>query len=106
MTAIATTKVILFDEFGDAGVLKLKEIPHAEPGKDEVRIRVEAMSLNRADALFRENNYFIEPTIPGSRIGTDAAGVIEAVGEGVRNAKVGDRVITNLGFDVSKYGTH
>jgi NADPH:quinone reductase-like Zn-dependent oxidoreductase len=102
----AMTRVIRFDEFGGAGVLKLEEIPLAEPGAGEVRIRVEAISLNRADALFRENAYFITPAIPASRIGTDAAGVIEAIGAGVKNVKTGDKVITSIGFDVSQYGTH
>jgi len=106
LTVAATTKVIRFDEFGGADVLKLEEIPLVEPGAGEVRIRVEAMSLNRADALFRENTYFIQPTIPGSRIGMDAAGVIEVVGANVMNVKVGDRVMTKIGFDVSKYGAH
>jgi len=106
MTTKATTRVICFDEFGGPDVLKLEEIPLAEPGADEVRIRVEAMSLNRADALFRENAYFIQPAIPGSRIGMDAAGVIETAGADVKNVKSGDRVITRIGFDVSKYGAH
>src|SRR5215510_2078584 len=106
MTTKATPRVICFDEFGGPDVLKLGEIPLAEPGADEVRIRVEAMSLNRADALFRENAYFIQPSIPGSRIGMDAAGVIETAGADVKNVKSGDRVITRIGFDVSKYGAH
>jgi len=101
-----TTKVIRFDTYGTADVLKLEEVPLVEPGEGEVRIRVEAMALNRADALFRENTYFIEPLLPESRIGTDAAGVIEAVGENVTDLKVGDRVLTGLGYDVSRYGTH
>jgi NADPH:quinone reductase len=106
MTTTNTTKVIQFDKYGPADVLKLEEIPLAAPGRDEVRIRIEAMALNRADALFRENTYFIEPVLPASRIGTDAAGVVEAVGENVTDLKPGDRVVTGIGFDVSRYGTH
>lgn len=83
--ALKTTKIIRFDEYGDAGVLKLVDVPLEEPAEGEVRIRIEALSLNRADAMFRENTYVIQPTIPGSRIGTDAAGVIEAVGAGVND---------------------
>lgn len=105
-TTNKTTKIVRFDEYGGADVLKLEEIPLAEPGADEVRIKIEAVSLNRADAMFRENKYLIQPTIPASRIGTDAAGMIEAIGENVKDFKIGDRVVAGLGFDVSKYGTH
>lgn len=100
------TKVVLFDKYGDADVLRFDSIPLAEPGPDEVRIKVEGMSLNRADILFRKNTYFIDATLPGSRIGNDAAGVIEAVGKNVKEFKIGDRVLTWIGFDVSKFGAH
>ena len=105
-TNLGTTKIVRFDEFGDADVLKLEEEPISELAGNEVRIRIEAMSLNRADALFRSNKYVIQPTFPRSRIGTDAAGVIVAVGNDVKVLEVGDRVIAGLGFDMSKYGTH
>jgi NADPH:quinone reductase-like Zn-dependent oxidoreductase len=101
-----TTRVVRFSEYGKADVLNIDEIPLAEPGRDEVRIRVEALSLNRADALFRKNTYFIDASFPFSRIGNDAAGVIEAVGENVKDLAIGDRVFAGLGFDVSKYGVH
>lgn len=101
-----TTKVIRFDNPGGTEVLKLEEIPLAEPGSDEIRIKIEALSLNRADTMFRENKYVLQPTLPASRIGTDAAGVIEAIGKNVRNFKIGDRVVAGLGFEVSRYGTH
>lgn len=105
-TQRTVTRIVRFDEFGGPDVLTLEEIPLAEPGPDEVRIKVQAMSLNRADALFRSNNYVIQPTFPGSRIGTDAAGIIEKVGSEVEGLKIGDRVIAGLGFDISKHGTH
>ncbi|HEV8593125.1 MAG TPA: zinc-dependent alcohol dehydrogenase family protein [Pyrinomonadaceae bacterium] len=101
-----TTKIVRFDKYGDADSLRFENIPLAEPGPDEVRIRVEGMSLNRADILFRKNTYFIDATLPESRIGMDAAGVIEAVGETVEGFQLGDRVLTWVGFDVSKYGVH
>jgi NADPH:quinone reductase len=100
------TQVIRFDSYGDPGVLKLEDVPLEEPREDEVRIRIEAMSLNRADALFRSNKYVLKPSFPESRIGTDAAGIIDAVGPAVNGLNVGDRVITGLGFDMSKFGTH
>ncbi|MGH9848208.1 MAG: zinc-dependent alcohol dehydrogenase family protein, partial [Blastocatellia bacterium] len=94
------------DQLGGAEVLKIEEVPVADPGADEVRIKIEAMSLNRADALFRRGTYLYQPKLPGSRIGTDAAGVVEAVGANVKDLKIGDRVLTFPGFDVSTYGTH
>ena len=100
------TRVFRFDRYGDADVLRLDETLLAEPEGGEVRIRVEAMSLNRADALFRRNTYFIDATLPGSRIGMDAAGTVEAIGEDVEGLEIGDRVLTWVGFDVSKYGVH
>ncbi|MBS1793209.1 MAG: zinc-dependent alcohol dehydrogenase family protein [Acidobacteria bacterium] len=101
-----TTKVIRFDAAGGPEVLKLEEIPLPELAADEVRIRIAALGLNRADSMFRRNQYVLEPSFPGSRIGTDAAGVVEAVGAEVTALKVGDRVTAGLGFDVSRYGTH
>jgi len=103
---LRSAKIVRFDEFGDASVLKLEEVALTEPAKDEVRIRIMAMSLNRADALFRSNQYVIQPVFPESRIGTDASGVVEAIGPDVETLKIGDRVIAGLGFDMSKYGTH
>ncbi len=100
------TRVARFHELGSADVLKLEDIPLAEPGADEVRLRVEAMSLNRADALFRAGRYIYQPQLPNSRIGTDAAGVIEAVGANVRDFAIGDPVLTFPGFNVSTHGTH
>ena len=99
-------KVVRFDDAGNPNVLKVESVRVVEPKRDEVQIRVEAMSLNRADVLFRANKYVIQPTLPSSRIGTDAAGVVEAIGSDVSNVKIGDRVIVGLGFDMSKYGTH
>lgn len=105
-TELKSTKIVRFDEFGDAGVLKLEEVSLTKPEEGEVLIRIEAMSLNRADSLFRSDKYVIQPSFPASRIGMDAAGVIEAVGPGVEHLKTGERVIAGLGFDISKYGTH
>lgn len=107
MTAqLKLTKIVRFDEFGEPGVLKLESVAVPEPGEGEVLIRIEAMSLNRADALFRSNQYVIKPSFPSSRIGTDAAGIVESIGPGVTEFAVGDRVIAGLGFDMSRFGTH
>lgn len=98
-------KIVRFHQPGDASVLQLEDVPQKEPGFGEVRIKVEAFALNRAEVYFRENQYIHPPSLP-SRLGYDAAGVIDAVGEGVTNVKVGERVATYPAFNQGDYGVY
>lgn len=98
-------KIVRFHEAGDASVLRLEEIPVKEPGLGEVRIRVDAFALNRAEVYFRQNQYIHPPVLP-SRLGYDAAGVIDAVGENITNVAVGDRVSTYPAFNQGDYGVY
>lgn len=75
------------------------------PGPGEVRLKVEAIGLNRAEIAYREG-WYLEPTVLPSRIGYEAAGVIEAVGEGVIGLTVGDRVSTVPAFSMRDYGVY
>ncbi len=71
----------------------LENVPTPEPGPGEVRVRVDAASLNRRDQLILTSQYGIqlpEPLVPLS----DGAGVIDAVGTGAGAWSVGDRVIS------------
>ena len=52
-----TVKIVRFHETGGAEVLKLEELPLPEPGKGEVRLRVKAIGLNRAEVMFRRGKY-------------------------------------------------
>lgn len=97
------SKVVKFYEFGSPEVLKIEEESLREPQAGEVRIKVEALGLNRAEVLYRTNIYTEQPTFP-SRIGYEAAGVIDAIGEGVTGLQVGDRVSTIPGFSLNQYG--
>ncbi|MDY6897805.1 MAG: zinc-dependent alcohol dehydrogenase family protein, partial [Cyanobacteriota bacterium] len=99
-------KIVRFDEFGDASVLKLEELPLPEPDKGEVRIKVEAIGLNRAEVAFREGQYIEEPDNFPAILGYEASGVIDAIGEGVTEFKIGDRVSTIPGFSMKKYGVY
>ena len=85
--------IVRFHETGGPEVLKLEELPLDEPEAGEVRLKVEAIGLNNAEMLFRRGHYVIEPAFP-SRIGIEAAGVVDAVGPGVGGIAVGDRVGT------------
>jgi NADPH:quinone reductase-like Zn-dependent oxidoreductase len=84
--------------------LKLEELPTQEPGKGEVRLRVKALGLNRAESMFYRGQYLEQATFP-SRLGYEAAGVVEAVGEGVDAKWVGKPAATIPNFLMTQYGT-
>jgi NADPH:quinone reductase-like Zn-dependent oxidoreductase len=85
---------VVFDELGGPEVLRIEEVELGEPGPGEVLLRVDALGLNRAEALFRSGGYYYRPTLPGSRIGYEAAGEVLAVGDDVTGFSVGDPVLT------------
>jgi NADPH:quinone reductase-like Zn-dependent oxidoreductase len=98
-------KIVRFYETGEADVLKLEETAPEQPGKGEIRLKVEAFGLNRAEVLFRQGLYLEAPELP-SRLGYEAAGVVEAVGPGVDQVKIGDRVSTIPSFSMRHYGVY
>jgi NADPH:quinone reductase-like Zn-dependent oxidoreductase len=98
-------RIVRFHKFGEAEVLQLEETPFVEPGEGEVRLKVEALGLNRAEVLFRQGLYLETPQLP-SRIGYEAAGVVDAVGNGVDDIRIGDRVSTIPSFSMSSYGVY
>ena len=98
-------KIIRFHETGSAEVLKIEDLPLTEPGEGEVRLKVEAFSLNRADIMFRQGQYLDEPELP-SRLGYEAAGIIDAVGPGTSAIHIGDRVSTIPAFSMGKHGIY
>lgn len=82
-------KAIQIKEFGGPEVLKLEEIPLPEPGDGQVRVKIEAIGINFADTAVRRGARPLSlPLVPG----TEAAGVVDAVGPGVEGFDVGDRV--------------
>jgi NADPH:quinone reductase-like Zn-dependent oxidoreductase len=86
---VTTTRIYQFHQYGNPEVLQLDTVPLLEPNSGEVRVRVQAMSLNRADLLWMANNYLETPELP-SRLGNEIAGVVEAVGAKVTEFEVGD----------------
>lgn len=84
-------RVIRFHETGGPEVLRIEDIDIPGPGPNEVQIRVKALGLNRAEALFRAGTYIETPIFP-ARLGLEAAGVVETVGKGVREFEPGDGV--------------
>lgn len=87
-------QAVKFDETGAPDVMYLENIHVGEPEAGQVRVRHVAVGLNYADTYFRDGTYKIP--LPNG-MGVEAAGVVEAVGEGVTNVQVGDKV-TYTGF--------
>ena len=85
---------IRMHETGGPEVLRWEEVTVGTPGPGQARVRHEAVGLNFADTYFRAGLY---PVPLPNGIGVEAAGIVEAVGEGVANVVVGDRV-TYTGF--------
>ena len=83
--------------------LTWKSLPAPEPKAGEVRIRIEAASLNFPDLLIVQNKYQMKPPLPFVP-GSEYAGVIEAVGEGVSHLQVGQAVACLSG--TGGFGTH
>ena len=98
-------KIIRFHETGGADVLHIEDLPLEQPGEGEVRLKVEAIGLNRAEIMFREGQYLEAPELP-SRLGYEAAGIVDAVGPGVSDIQIGDRVSTIPGFSMGKFGVY
>lgn len=98
---------VLFDELGGPDVLRLENVTIGEPAEGEVRIRFGAIGLNRAEAFFRAGRYYYKPTLPSSRIGCEASGIVEAVGLGVEGLVAGDHVGVFPGpFSMSRHGVY
>ena len=87
-------KAILIGENGGPGVMKLVDIDVPKPGAGQVRVRQTAIGLNYIDTYHRSGLYKV--ALP-SGIGLEAAGVVEELGEGVTNLKIGDRIAYGTG---------
>src|SRR5262249_20267788 len=86
-------KAILVHQFGGPEVLTLENVPTPHPGAGQVLVRIHAAAVNPYDTYMRSGTYAIKPPLPYTP-GSDAAGVVETVGEGVERVKPGDRVYT------------
>ena len=85
-------KAILCKQFGPPESLVLEDVPSPTPGPGEVVVSMKAASVNFPDVLIIQNKYQFKPPLPFSP-GSELAGVVKEVGQGVSNVKPGDRVI-------------
>ena len=90
-------KAVLCKAYGPPETLVFEEIEPPVPGPGEAVISVKAASVNFPDVLIIENKYQVKPPLPFSP-GSELAGVVAAVGEGVTTVRAGDRVMAITGY--------
>lgn len=96
--------MIRFHKFGDADVLQREELPTPTPGPGEVLVRVQAVGLNWSDVLWRQNLAAEQARLPAG-MGSELAGTIEALGEGVDDLEVGTSVASFPASTANRYPT-
>ena len=82
-------KAVRVHATGDAGVLRVEDVPVPEPGPGQALVQIEAVGLNFIDVYHRTGLYKV--SLPAT-LGSEAAGTVEAVGPGVTTVRAGDRV--------------
>ncbi len=99
------SRTITFAKAGGPEVLAFTETQVPAPGPHEVRIRVKAIGINRADSMWRNDRYVESPKLPAG-LGYEAAGIVDAVGASVTDLAVGDTVSTIPAFSLNQYSTY
>ena len=99
------TKVVRIYQHGGPEELRFEELNVGEPAAAEVRLKMEAIGLNRSEAAFRAGEYPVTPKFP-TLIGYEGVGIIEALGAGVQEFGVGERVCVLPNFRLGEYGTY
>lgn len=98
-------RIVRIHELGGPEVLRIDEVEVPPPGPGEIRMRVKAIGLNRAESMFRTGNYPESADFP-ARLGYEAAGLVEALGPGVTGFAVGDAVSIVPPLSITRWGTY
>ena len=99
------SKVVRIHEQGAPEVMRLEDIDIGAPGAGELRVRIEAIGLNRSEAAFRAGQYPVKPKFPAP-MGYEACGVVEALGDSVKDFRPGDRVSVLPTYRLGEYGVY
>lgn len=100
------SRVVVFDEPGPPEVLRVVDKEPVAPTAGEVRVRLEAIGVNRLDQLIRSGHAPRPIRLPGARVGIEGTGVIDAVGPDVVGLRIGDGVIITAVPDMDVNGTY
>jgi NADPH:quinone reductase-like Zn-dependent oxidoreductase len=99
------SRAVVFHEFGGPEVLRIEDVATEQPGPGEVRLRIRAIGLNRTELTLRSGRTPVKPQLP-SRIGFEAAGEVEALGQGVAGYRMGERVALVPTYGAAQYGLY
>src|SRR6202790_367364 len=99
------SRIIKFAKAGGPEVLEFIEMQISAPGPHEIRIKVKAIGINRAESMWRHDKY-VEPVKFPAGLGYEAAGIVDAVGKDVIGFAVGDAVSTIPAYSLNKYFTY
>jgi len=99
------SRKIIFEQAGEPEVLQYRDVEVPAPGPHEVRIAVKAIGVNRAESMWRRDDY-IEPVSYPAGLGYEAAGLVDAVGVEVKGFAVGDAVNVIPSFSMNQYTTY
>src|SRR5712672_2559453 len=106
LTETAMSRSIKFAKAGGPEVLEFVEVQVPAPGPNEVRIKVRAIGINRAEAMWRVDDYFEPVKFFPAGLGYEAAGIVDAVGKNVSSFAVGDHVNVIPSFSMNDYATY
>ncbi len=87
-------KAIRVNEFGPPEAMQIEDLPELIPGTRQVVLGVRAVGVNPVETYIRSGTYAIKPELPYTP-GSDIAGIVESIGEGVTRVAVGDRVFAS-----------
>ncbi len=99
-------RTIIVNHFGGPEALEQAELPTPEPGPTQVRVRITSIGLNHADLMGRAGRYKASTGEPPFVPGIESGGVIEAVGAGVDDSRIGERIILGPNVPRAIDGAH
>ena len=97
MNQTDTMQAVVLNGHGGVEVLELKTVPMPQPEAGEIRVRISTSGINRADLLQRIGRYPVPAGWPEDILGMECSGVVDALGPGVDQWKIGDPVMGILG---------